>query len=112
MDAYDTAVLSYALATAANKLKPGMLNLREDVSLTPPTTTTATTTSTTTNKGQNDDDVESNRSYFYNLLSNMHNSLLNKYPIQTSQMLELCSIKNVSIKLIIFQFFFLFCFYL
>lgn len=89
MDAYDTAVLSYALATAANKLKPGLLNLREDVSLTPPTTTT------TTNKEQTEDDADT-RSYFYNLLSNINNSLLNKYPIQTNQMLELCSIKNVS----------------
>lgn len=90
MDAYDTAVLSYALATAANKLKPSVLGLahnlapRDDVSLTPPT-----------KQEQIEEDVDI-KNYFYNLLTNVHNSLLNKCPIQLNQMLELCSIKNVS----------------
>lgn len=99
MDAYDTAVLSYALATAANKIKPGLLGLapnigslpvsntqREDVSLTPPT-----------KQEQLADEDAEKKNYFVHLLSNVQHALLNKFPIQLSQMIEICSYKHVGV---------------
>lgn len=95
MDAYDTAVLSYALATAASKIKPGLLGVapnlgivpqmqqREDSSLTPPSKENLT-------------NEEVDLRNFYSLLMNLEQTLLNNYPVQISQFLEICSYKQVS----------------
>lgn len=81
MEAYDAAVLSYALATAG-KLKPGLLGIApniagpQDVSLTPP------------------HPVEP--AGILNSLSNVDQALANKIPIPLPQLIELCSHKQVS----------------
>lgn len=99
MDAYDSAVLSYALATAACKIKPSLLGLgpaipgnylnssREDVSLTPPT------------RDGGLSNEETDRRNFLGLLSEIEQMLLSNYPVQISQLLDLCSHRQVHIKL-------------
>lgn len=82
MEAYDTAVLSYALATAASKLKPGLLGLApnirpEDVSLTPPTRI-------------------GNEDVLFRMLVSMEQSLLNRIPVHLPQILEMCTLKQVN----------------
>lgn len=94
MEAYDTAVLSYALATAASKLKPGLLGIApnlnvipslntsvqrvEEISLTPPRPEPVV------------QDNEGPQSKLFHLLTNLEQALLNKNIIQLQQLLALC----------------------
>lgn len=96
MDAYDTAVLSYALATAASKHRPSLLGLppanlcrTEDVSLTPPA------------RMELKMDVEDNesRNTFYQALCKIEHSVVNKIPVHFQQLMELCLLKQVCIHL-------------
>ncbi|KAJ8981732.1 hypothetical protein NQ317_008993 [Molorchus minor] len=92
MEAYDAAVLSYALATAAFKGKPGpgLLGIAPgipslpqklvDDSLTPPRDTS-----------ENDAD---GRKYLYQLLYNLEQMIINKTSVQLSHLMEICSSKQ------------------
>ncbi|XP_018568282.1 cyclin-dependent kinase 12 isoform X3 [Anoplophora glabripennis] len=92
MEAYDAAVLSYALATAAFKGKPGpgLLGIAPgipslpqrllDDSLTPPRDST-------------ESDVDS-RNYLYQLLYNLEQMIINRTSVQLSHLMEICSTKQ------------------
>nr|CAI5830995.1 unnamed protein product [Callosobruchus analis] len=88
MEAYDSAVLSYAMATAAYKNKSNSLGLVPggiphkllDESLTPP--------------GENNDNDSDNRNYLYQLLYNLEQMVVNKNPVQLSHLMEICSTKQ------------------
>ncbi|XP_057664897.1 cyclin-dependent kinase 12 isoform X1 [Diorhabda carinulata] len=87
MEAYDAAVLSYALASASFREKvPGIVGMSSlphraiDDSLTPP------------REGEND--VEDGRNYLYQLLYNLEQMLLNRSVVHLSHLMELCSTKN------------------
>lgn len=93
MEAYDAAVLSYALATAANKIKPGLLpsvanstlqKFGDDVSLTPP--------ARLEQRGEN---IETT-GQLYQLLCNLEQLFINRGVAQLTDLLELCSCKQVS----------------
>lgn len=86
MEAYDAAVLSYALATAASKAKPPLLPSsqsktynNEDVSLTPPPLPET-----------GDQHIK-----LYNVLCKLEQTLANGTAVQLSQLLEICSNKQV-----------------
>lgn len=86
MEAYDAAVLSYALATAAGKAKPPQLPSsqsktynNEDVSLTPPPLPETT-----------DQHVK-----LYNVLYKLEEALANGVAVKLSQLLEICSNRQV-----------------
>lgn len=94
MEAYDAAVLSYALATAASKGKPNLLGLppsltslpqkAPDESLTPPRESTE----------------ESNvdgRNYLYQLLYNLEQMVINKNAVALSTLMEICSTKQTQV---------------
>lgn len=95
MDAYDTAVLSYALATAANKHRPSLLGLppsanlcrSDEVSLTPPTRLSDT---------KIDEEDNDSRSGFYQALGKVEHNIVNKIPIHFQQLMELCLLRQVS----------------
>nr|CAH7767721.1 unnamed protein product [Callosobruchus chinensis] len=88
MDAYDSAVLSYAMATAAYKNKPNSLGLVPggiphkllDESMTPP--------------GESNENDSDNRNYLYQLLYNLEQMVVNKNPVQLSHLMEICSTKQ------------------
>lgn len=93
MEAYDTAVLSYALATASGKFKPNFLGITsnlntlpiinptvpriDDVSLTPPRLDSAL------------QDVQKN--HFYQMLSTLEQALQKKVTIPMHQLVALCT---------------------
>lgn len=85
MEAYDAAVLSYALATAANKIKPSLLQSshsrynEQDVSLTPPPLP----------------ESGDQRVKLYHLLCRLEQALVNGAVVQLSQLMEICSNKQV-----------------
>ncbi|XP_072379323.1 uncharacterized protein Cdk12 isoform X3 [Diabrotica undecimpunctata] len=86
MEAYDAAVLSYAIASAAFKDRSssfiGMSSLPHrviDDSLTPP------------RDGENDVD---SRGYLYQLLYNLEQMLMNRAMVQLSHLMEICSTKQ------------------
>lgn len=92
MEAYDAAVLSYALATAS-KTKSGLLGLptalatlpqKTDDSLTPPRETT------------DDSNVEA-RNYLYQLLYNLEQMVINKNAVALSTLMEICSTKQAQV---------------
>nr|XP_023030288.1 cyclin-dependent kinase 12-like isoform X2 [Leptinotarsa decemlineata] len=89
MEAYDSAVLSYALATATFKAKPGMIGMSHDESapqkhpdesLTPPREAT-------------EGDLDG-RNYLYQLLYNLEQMVINKTNVQMSHLMEICSTKQ------------------
>ncbi|CAH1963634.1 unnamed protein product [Acanthoscelides obtectus] len=88
MEAYDSAVLSYAMATAAYKNKPNSLGLVPggmphkllDDTLTPP--------------GESNENDNDNRNYLYQLLYNLEQMVINKNPVQLSHLMEICSTKQ------------------
>ncbi|KAJ8952123.1 hypothetical protein NQ318_018459 [Aromia moschata] len=92
MEAYDAAVLSYALATAAFKGKPGpgLLGIAPgipslpqrlvDDSLTPP-------------REAPEGDIDG-RKYLYQLLYNLEQMIINKTSVQLSHLMEICSTKQ------------------
>lgn len=100
MEAYDAAVLSYALATAAGKLKPGLLGVpsitsthhavmqphkhNEEVSHTPPMR----------QQTRAEENVEQ-RGLLYELLCSLEQAFVNKGIVQLSQLLDICSCKQV-----------------
>lgn len=89
MEAYDAAVLSYAMATAATKIKPPLLGigpimppagrLAEADSLTPPT---------------RHDQEKDEQNYLCQLLGNVEQKLGNKMTVQLPQLMEICSMKQ------------------
>lgn len=80
MEAYDAAVLSYALATAASKIKPSSQSrYNEDVSLTPPPLP----------------DTGDQQIKLYHLLCRLEQALINGTSVPLSQLLEICSNKQV-----------------
>ncbi|CAH0555962.1 unnamed protein product [Brassicogethes aeneus] len=86
MEAYDAAVLSYALATAAHKIKPGLLGIAPNIptrnledSLTPPAR----------EGGQNE-----TKNYLHQLLYNVEQLAVNKSYVQVAHLLEICSTKE------------------
>lgn len=94
MEAYDAAVLSYAIATATSKGKPNFLGLPHsltslpqkapDESLTPPREATE----------------ESNvdgRNYLYQLLYNLEQMVINKNSVALSTLMEICSTKQTQV---------------
>lgn len=92
MEAYDAAVLSYALATAAFKGKPGsgLLGIAPgipslpqrllDDSLTPP-------------RESSESEVDS-RNYLYQLLYNLEQMIINRTSVQLAHLMEICSTKQ------------------
>lgn len=86
MEAYDAAVLSYALASATYKDKPpaliGLPSLPHD-SLTPPR--------------EASEEVDG-RNYLYQLLFNLEQMLLNKTTVQLSHLMEVCSTKQSQVQ--------------
>ncbi|KAJ8930768.1 hypothetical protein NQ314_016402 [Rhamnusium bicolor] len=92
MEAYDAAVLSYALATASFKGKPGpgLLGIAPgipslpqrilDDSLTPPRDST-------------EGDIDS-RNYLYQLLYKLEQMIINKTSVQLAHLMEICSTKQ------------------
>lgn len=103
MDAYNTAVLSYALATAANKQRPGLLGLptnpnilcrNDQLSLTPPTRML--------NNKMEDEDNES-RNTFYRALCRIEHNIVNKTLVHFQQLMELCLLRQVSFTLARFK---------
>ncbi|GJQ80306.1 hypothetical protein Trydic_g12190 [Trypoxylus dichotomus] len=98
MDAYNTAVLSYALATAANKHRPSLLglppnvNIRpEEISLTPPTRTSDC---------KINEENESRRAFYQGLCKVEHN-IVNKNPIHFQQLMELCLLRQFDTQTIV-----------
>lgn len=99
MEAYDTAVLRYALATAACKLKPGLLGIAPNIpaprggsipvvaeeSLTPPAPRQA----------DNADGNKPKQDALVRMLASLEQSFLNRIPVQLPQMLEMCALKQV-----------------
>lgn len=94
MEAYDAAVLSYALATAASKLKPGLLGapptaltvpqkFNEEISLTPPT------------RQEPCENNPEQTKQLYQLLSNLEQIFISKGVAQLADLLEICSCKQV-----------------
>lgn len=99
MEAYDAAVLSYALATAAGKLKPGLLGVpaitsvahsnmqpnkyNEEVSHTPPMRQEA----------RAEENID--HGHLYQLLCSLEQAFVSKGVVQLSQLLEICSCKQV-----------------
>lgn len=91
MEAYDAAVLSYALATASSKGKPSLLGLPPslanlpqkavDESLTPPRETT-------------EEPTVDGRKYLYQLLYNLEQMVINKNAVALSTLMEICSTKQ------------------
>ncbi|KRT85883.1 protein kinase [Oryctes borbonicus] len=99
MDAYDTAVLSYALATAANKHRPGILGLppnanirSEEVSLTPPTRASDCRVEGEENES---------RGVFYQALCKVEHNIVNKTPIHFQQLMELCLVRQFDTQTIV-----------
>ncbi|KAK9730258.1 Protein kinase domain [Popillia japonica] len=100
MDAYDTAVLSYALATAANKHRPSLLGLppsanlcrSDEVSLTPPTRLSDT---------KIDEEDNDSRSGFYQALGKVEHNIVNKIPIHFQQLMELCLLRQFDTQTIV-----------
>lgn len=92
MEAYDAAVLSYALATAATKIKPGLLGIApilppripDGESLTPPTR-------------HNPPETDENRNYLCQLLCNVEQQLVNKTAVQLPQLMEICATKQAQV---------------
>ncbi|XP_049823936.1 cyclin-dependent kinase 12 isoform X3 [Aethina tumida] len=88
MEAYDAAVLSYALATAASKIKPGLLGIAPNIptrladeSLTPPS-----------REGARDE--FDGRNYLYQLLYNVEQLVVSRSYLQMSHLMEICSTKQ------------------
>lgn len=105
MEAYDAAVLSYALATAASKIKPGLLGIAPNLPARITTTTATTTASeesltppskeTETSGGGSSNPADSDsRNYLYQLLYNLEQNVINKTTVQLSQLMEICSAKQ------------------
>lgn len=96
MEAYDAAVLSYALATATSKGKPSLLGLppaltalpqkpATDESLTPPRETTE------------DRDNVDGRNYLYQLLYNLEQMVINKNAVALATLMDICSTKQTQV---------------
>ncbi|RZB40879.1 cyclin-dependent kinase 12, partial [Asbolus verrucosus] len=93
MEAYDAAVLSYALATAATKIKPGLLGIApilppripDNESLTPPA------------RHDSSQDTDDNRNYLYQLLCTVEQQIINKTAVQLPQLMEICSTKQAQV---------------
>lgn len=83
MEAYDAAVLSYALATAAIKSRPpgqGLLGIAPGIPA--------------VQSPKESDDTIDPRSYLYQLLYSMEQMILNKTAVPLSLLMELCSMKQ------------------
>jgi hypothetical protein len=87
------AVLSYALATAATKIKPGLLGIApilppripEGESLTPPA------------RRDEPPETDENRSYLHQLLCNVEQQVVNKTAVQLPQLMEICATKQAQV---------------
>ncbi|XP_044271086.1 cyclin-dependent kinase 12 isoform X1 [Tribolium madens] len=90
MEAYDAAVLSYALATAATKIKPGLLGIApilppripEGESLTPPA---------------RHQEADENRNYLQQLLCAVEQQIVGKTAVQLPQLMEICATKQAQV---------------
>lgn len=91
MEAYDAAVLSYALASAGTKIKPGLLGLAPmlNESFTPP--------ARQENPVENDD----NRNYLFQLLRSVEQQIINKSAVQLAQLMEVCATKQTQVSICI-----------
>lgn len=117
MEAYDAAVLSYALATAASKIKPGLLGIAPNIPARlattttappPPPQTTATEESLTPPSKEvetavsvaNAADSSDSAPKLEQLLSSLEQNVINKSTVQLSQLMEICSAKQNQVKCI------------
>lgn len=101
MEAYDAAVLSYALATAAGKLKPGLLGVPSSITsmshsgLQPPKFNEEVSHTPPTRQGTRmEEDVEQH-GRLYQLLCSLEQAFVGKGVVQLPQLLEICSCKQV-----------------
>ncbi|KAG5883729.1 hypothetical protein JTB14_024230 [Gonioctena quinquepunctata] len=90
MEAYDAAVLSYALASATFKTKPGMLGIAPDIPTLPPRLPEESLTPPR-DAAEGDSD---GRNYLYQLLYKLEQMIINKTAVQLSHLMEICSTKQ------------------
>lgn len=94
MEAYDAAVLSYALATASSKGKPGLLGLPPSLSTLP---TKTTDESLTPPREPTEEPNVDGRNYLYQLLYNLEQMVINKNTVALSTLMEICSTKQAQV---------------
>lgn len=97
MEAYDAAVLSYALATAASKGKPSLLGLPPSLSALP---AKATDESLTPPREPTEESNVDGRNYLYQLLYNLEQMVINKNTVALSTLMEICSTKQAQVDII------------